>query len=103
MKNPTKKEIAAYRKSILEILCEACGETEPIPSDKTYPYLLQTTAGPLHVSIQDDWVATRFDDVNLARGKIAGMNPYSGKWNFHGNNPQIIQLFRRDLLAIAAT
>ena len=54
---------------------------------KFYDYEIGTPAGVLHVSICDDWVATRFD--NPARGteftKTCGhaCNPYSGKWNFH--------------------
>ena len=52
-----------------------------------YEYELDTPAGLLHLTVHDDWLATRFDDV--ARGtaftKTCGCssNPYSGKWNFH--------------------
>ena len=52
-----------------------------------YQFELDTPAGLLHVSVYDDWVATRFD--NVARGteftRTCGhrCNPYSGKWNFH--------------------
>jgi hypothetical protein len=52
-----------------------------------YEYELDTPAGLLHVTVYDNWLATRFDDV--ARGtaftKTCGYssNPYSGKCNFH--------------------
>jgi len=52
-----------------------------------YNYELDTPAGILHLSVYDDWIACRFDDV--ARGRVAteacgsSCNPYSGKWNFH--------------------
>jgi hypothetical protein len=52
-----------------------------------YEYELDTPAGLLHISIYEDWVACRFDDV--ARGTAFSekcghsCNPHTGKWNFH--------------------
>jgi len=52
-----------------------------------YDHALDTPAGLLHVSIHENWIATRFDDV--AQGRVFSescgrpCNPYSGKWNFH--------------------
>jgi hypothetical protein len=52
-----------------------------------YDYELNTPAGLLHLTVHDDWLATRFDDVGpgAAFTKTCGCssNPYSGKWNFH--------------------
>jgi hypothetical protein len=48
---------------------------------------LNTPAGLLHLTVYDDWLATRFDDVGrgTAFTKTCGYssNPFSGKWNFH--------------------
>jgi hypothetical protein len=52
-----------------------------------YEYELDTPVGLLHLTVYDNWLATRFEEV--ARGsaftKTCGCssNPYSGKWNFH--------------------
>lgn len=53
-----------------------------------YALRIETTLGLLHVSPHDDWIATRFDDVDRAKsvlgsGRDGRLNPYSGKWNFH--------------------
>jgi len=44
-----------------------------------------TRAGALSVTVLDNWVATRFLDVDAARTLGLGdrLNPYSGKWNWH--------------------
>jgi hypothetical protein len=49
-----------------------------------YDMELDTPAGLLHVTVNDTWVATRFDDPKRAR-QFVDCNPYSGKWNFHVN------------------
>jgi hypothetical protein len=52
-----------------------------------YDHEMDTAAGLLHLSVHDNWLATRFDEV--ARGTAftqtcrSPSNPYSGKWNFH--------------------
>jgi len=60
-----------------------------------YDYEMDTPAGLLHLTIYEDWVATRFDDV--AHGveftsKVGNVcNKCSGKWNFHypeGSKPE---------------
>ena len=55
-----------------------------------YDYEIDTPAGLLHLTVYDDWLATRFDDVGLATAftKTCGCssNPFSGKWNFHFGN-----------------
>lgn len=60
-------------------------------------HVIETVAGPLWISIFDDWVAMRFDDVEAARelfgvreydfNNLAGLNTSSGKWNFHPSSP----------------
>ncbi|MDY0166632.1 MAG: hypothetical protein RBS80_08820 [Thermoguttaceae bacterium] len=61
-----------------------------------YDYELDTPAGLLNVSVHDNWVATRFDDVAMGRAFSEAYdracNPYSGKWNFHfpsGYTPEL--------------
>ena len=52
-----------------------------------YDYELPTPAGLLHISVNGNWVAARFDDVALGKAFTESCycpcNPYSGKWNFH--------------------
>lgn len=54
---------------------------------KSYDYEVATPAGPLLISIYGNWIACRFDNVELGRLASASTgqccNPYSGKWNFH--------------------
>ena len=56
------------------------------PSD-FYDHEIDTPAGLLRISIHDNWIATRFDDVAEGRRFSSsigvGCNPFSGKWNFH--------------------
>jgi hypothetical protein len=51
-----------------------------------YQLELDTPAGSLHVSVYGDWIACRFDHVELGKHftRFCGpaCNPYSGKWNF---------------------
>ena len=52
-----------------------------------YHFELDTPAGLLHVSVFENWVATRFEDVKRGTEFTHTCNhfsnPYSGKWNFH--------------------
>ncbi len=52
-----------------------------------YNLELDTPAGLLRLSVYDDWVATRFDNVALGKAFTATCgrpcNPFSGKWNWH--------------------
>jgi hypothetical protein len=54
---------------------------------RCYDYELETPAGLLHLTVYDDWLATRFDDVGrgsaFTRTCGCSSNPFSGKWNFH--------------------
>jgi hypothetical protein len=51
-----------------------------------YEQELDTPAGLLHVTAYGDWIACRFDDVELGKRFThfygPACNPYSGKWNF---------------------
>jgi len=54
----------------------------------SYPFMLQTKAGPLLIHPCHDWIACRFHDVHLAASVLPDdlkthFNQYSGKWNFH--------------------
>ncbi len=61
-----------------------------------YQYEIDTPAGKLGISVYDDWIACRFDDVDLGRQFSAtcgkSCNPYSGKWNFHFFNGYVASL-----------
>lgn len=47
-------------------------------------FSLVTKAGILNVTVYDTWIAARFDDVDAAKALgLVGLNPYSGKYNFH--------------------
>jgi len=48
-----------------------------------YAYVLDTIIGELWITVYDDWIACRWDNVDKARAAGLGCNPYSGKWNFH--------------------
>jgi hypothetical protein len=52
-----------------------------------YQLTLKTPAGLLRISVYGDWVATCFDNLELAKRFTASCgtpcNPFSGKWNFH--------------------
>jgi hypothetical protein len=54
---------------------------------KSYDYEVATPAGPLLISVYGNWIACRFEDLELGRlaSTTTGQtcNPYSGKWNFH--------------------
>jgi len=66
-----------------------------------YDYELDTPVGLLHLSVHDNWLATRFDDVGLGRAFTESCgrscNPYSGKWNFHYSDSLDAQVVLADL------
>ena len=73
-----------------------------------YNFELDTPAGLLHLSVYDDWLATRFDvpALGTAFTKTCGQssNPYSGKWNFHFGDgtagslaPEVVMPYLDDL------
>lgn len=57
--------------------------------DGPYGWRIETVAGQLDMTPYEDWIACRFDDVGRAVGKVGsgGINPNSGKWNFHFTKP----------------
>jgi len=64
------------------------------PEDSRGGLLIDTVAGPMSVHAYENWVACRFHDVERAK-KVSppgSLNPYSGKWNWHGNSPSVESL-----------
>lgn len=72
-------------------------------------WTVETRVGPLRVSIVDDWIACRFEDV--ARVRASNLlsrfewNDYSGKWN-HGCGQELkaadmLRVFRREFARVA--
>jgi hypothetical protein len=94
---PTKKQAAAFSKdarAFLDSLARVAQEDPP-------KYDVATMAGRLHITIYDDWLACRFDDVQSAVVQVRNgvLNPYSGKWNWHGLD--VVPDFKRAMCAIA--
>ena len=54
-----------------------------IPSDGVYAYVLHTRGGTVRLKPMGDWVACRFDDIELAKRAGVPFNPLNGKCNFH--------------------
>jgi hypothetical protein len=65
--------------------------------DGWYDLQVDTPAGVLEISACESavtrgagknthWVACRFRDVKRAARQVPNVNPFSGKWNFHGNS-----------------
>lgn len=88
-RKPSKKLLKAqefFRRSMKEFI-ESKGAI-PTP-DGFYDHALVTPIGCLRITVYENWIACRFDNVTAATvfttrhcGGIA-CNPYSGKWNFH--------------------
>lgn len=75
-----------------------------VPSgDSFMPWVIETKAGTLRASIQDDWLACKFDDVAKAKGLALSsrLNPYSGKWNWMQGGSDLGQ-FSREVARIVA-
>lgn len=85
-RRPSSKQLAKAQQRFKETLTDYIVAKGAQPS-RFYQYELDTPAGRLWISIYDDWIACRFDDVELGRQFTATCgrtcNPYSGKWNFH--------------------
>lgn len=104
MKRQTNKQKAEYRQDAIEILREFGFQHSPGASRD---YCAETPAGPLAVSIYDDWLACVFDDIELAQSKNLGgsLNQFSGKWNWHGADQlkwfklQLDHLFGENVIA----
>lgn len=104
MKRLTKKQKTEYRQEAIEILREFGFQRTP---GSSRDYQVETPAGPLAVSIYDDWLACVFDNVELALTKNLGgsLNQFSGKWNWHGADQlkwfqlQLDHLFGEDVVS----
>ena len=85
-RRPSAKQLAKAQERFKAALTEYIISKGARPS-RFYDFGMDTPAGLLYVSVHDDWIATRFDDVGLGRQFTAtcgrSYNPYSGKWNFH--------------------
>jgi len=79
------KAHAAFRQAVTEFL-KSKGAVE----DDWYDLRLPTRAGPLHISVWDYAIMTRFSDVEKGKQFTASIgsscNPFTGKWNFHYEN-----------------
>lgn len=71
-------------------------------------FSLLTPVGKLNVHVMGNWIATRFDDVALARSQVGfgqSLNPFTGKWNFHDdpkNRRRLCQCFAEALARLMA-
>lgn len=79
-KKPTKRQLAEFRSRVEQILTEA-GATK----GTLYEWQIESPLGLWEISVYDDWIATRFVDVDRAvkffgRGQI---NEFTGKMNWH--------------------
>ena len=54
-----------------------------VRDDGVYPFVLQTRGGTLRLKPMGDWVACRFDDIEMAKRAGVAFNPLNGKCNFH--------------------
>ena len=87
-KTRRQRNAEAKLKAGVERFLFGLGARPPRQPAGLYDLELETPVGLLWISVQDGWVATRFDEVarahRLTRHWSAHRsNPYSGKWNFH--------------------
>lgn len=54
-----------------------------VRDDGVYPFVLHTRGGTLRLKPMGDWVACRFDDIELAGRAGVAFSPLNGKCNFH--------------------
>ena len=88
-KLPAKKQAERFHKQASERLLRLGFKPTP---DGDREFSLDTPLGPLGASPYDDWIACQFKDVakakakqHLPHGHADRLNPYSGKWNWHGD------------------
>lgn len=86
-KFPTKKQAEHFHKCASERLLRLGFKPTP---DGDREFSLDTPLGPLGATPYDDWIACQFKDVakakqHLPHGHADRLNPYSGKWNWHGD------------------
>jgi hypothetical protein len=73
-----------FNKYIEDQLLRLGATCPPVNGYAMYPFKMNTIAGELGISPNDNWVACRFDEVEKANEKVSGkLNRFSGKWNFH--------------------
>lgn len=83
----------------LRVMMESYAQSHGATAGRLREFAFSTLIGPLEVSIHDDWIACRWDDVQRAvkhfgTGPVNMLNPYSGKWNFGcGEQLTAIELF----------
>jgi hypothetical protein len=82
----TKKEVTAYRQAALAILRQFGAQ---VNEANHRDYVVATRLGPLYVSVWDNMLPCKFEDVVQARAELPHayhdrLNPFSGKWNFNG-------------------
>lgn len=82
----TKAQKLAYRNAALGILRRFGGQLD---TSERHMYVIDTTAGPLQLSIWDSMIVTRFVDLERAKEglpypHLKRLNPFSGKWNWDG-------------------
>ena len=87
MKKATTKKRQGFYNSFKQAVTEYLISKGAVAAD-FYEFQIETTLGLLHVTPFDNWIATRFDDVDRAKavlgsGRDVRLNPCSGKWNFH--------------------
>ncbi len=83
--------------------------------DGWYDLQVDTPAGVLEISACEGavtrgagkgshWVACRFRDVKRAARQVPNVNPFSGKWNFHGTSArEALDQFESALASLFAT
>ena len=54
-----------------------------VRDDGIYPFVLHTRGGTLRLKPLGDWVACRFDDIELAKRAGVPLKPLNRKCNFH--------------------
>lgn len=105
MPRVTKQQAAQFRKEAEATLARLGAVL--VDPERWYPYSLQTHAGELRISIDGDSLMCRFEDVPKAKEELYSslyglddrLNPYSGKWNWHGLDclPAFEFIVNRDL------
>ncbi len=84
-RRPHPKRLAKAREQFKAAVTTYLDSIGARPSH-SYDLELDTPAGLLQLSVYDDWVAGRFDDVALGKAFTASCgrpcNPFTGKWNF---------------------
>ncbi|WP_274643955.1 hypothetical protein [Pseudomonas serbica] len=86
MRNRTIKQTSTYRNAALIILRNAGAQ---LHKTGFYMYSVETTLGALSISVRDDSLMCRFEDVDRAKGyfgdySYSRLNPHTGKWNWMG-------------------